>query len=386
MVIDVLLLESFKLRNTFPKGLSFEIAGLKNDVYTLFFGIGQFMVLCMEYDELFTFSNLYKAYLKSRSCKRNKKEIIEFELSPGSNIYSLFLELKERKYKIQKYHTFFIYEPKKRQVDALSFKDRIVQHCLCDNYIMPILEKRLIYDNAACRVNKGTDFARKRLRKFYHDYYKYNSNDGYVLKCDIHHFFESINHDKLKELISKTFDNKDIVNLMYEIIDSYHYKENIGLPIGNQTSQAFAILYLDEMDRMIKEKYKIKSYIRYMDDFILIHNDKEYLERIIYRIKELLDTKYYLELNPKTRIYKLNENIEFLGFKFRLCNYGKIIMRLDSRKKRTMIKKIKIIKSDYLNKTISKESYDSSIASYLGYVKKGCNYLFEERIKEEVHI
>lgn len=144
----------------------------------------------MMYDDVFTFNNLYKAHLKSRLSKRNKKEVIDFELNTGSNIQKLYYELKQRKYKINNYTTFYIYEPKKRRVDALHYRDRIVQHCLCDNYLTPFLDKRLIYDNAATRINKGTDFARNRLRKFYYDFYNKNkSNKGYVLKCDIHHFF-----------------------------------------------------------------------------------------------------------------------------------------------------------------------------------------------------
>ena len=114
----------------------------------------------------------------------------------------MYYQLKNQKYKIEGYNTFYIYEPKERKVDALHYKDRIVQHCICDNYLTPLLEKRLIYDNAATRIGKGTDFARGRLKHFYYDYFNKNKkNDGYLLKCDIHHFFEYINHNKLKESV-----------------------------------------------------------------------------------------------------------------------------------------------------------------------------------------
>ena len=135
----------------------------------------------MTYEELFTFENLYNSHLKARLCKRYKKEVIEFELNTGSNIMKLFNELKYQKYKISSYKTFYISDPKERRVDALSYRDRIVQHCLCDYYLTPLFERRLIYDNAATRPNKGTDFARKRLKHFYNDFYNKNkTNEGYI--------------------------------------------------------------------------------------------------------------------------------------------------------------------------------------------------------------
>lgn len=242
----------------------------------------------MNFYEVFTFENLYKAHLKARLSKRYKLEVIEFELNLGSNITKLMYELLNHKYKIQGYNTFYIYEPKERKVDALHYRDRIVQHCICDNYLTPLLEKRLIYDNAATRIGKGTDFARSRLKHFYNDYYNKNkTNDGYVLKCDVHHFFESIDHRKLKELLQKDISDKYMLKLLFSIINSYEGESGKGLPIGNQTSQAFGIRYLDEMDRLIKEKYHIMYYTRYMDDFLLIHNPKEYLLNVLEAIKKL---------------------------------------------------------------------------------------------------
>lgn len=294
----------------------------------------------MKYEDIFTFENLYKSHLKARLSKRNKEEVINFELNTSVNIQKLYFELKYKKYNISGYKTFYIYEPKKRKIDALCYRDRIVEHCLCDFYMTPLLERRLIYDNAASRISKGTDFARKRLKKFYNDYYnKYHNNKGYVLKCDIHHFFDEIDHNILKNIMKSDVKDKNILNLLYKIIDSYNYKEHKGLPIGNQTSQAFAIRYLDEMDRMVKEKFKIKYYVRYMDDFILISHSKFYLKYILENIKLVLH-KYNLKLNDKTKIYNLSESMEFLGFKYKMLENGKIILRLSSKKKKLFLQRI----------------------------------------------
>ena len=336
----------------------------------------------MNYKELFTFEHLYKSHLKSRLSKRDKKEVIDFELNTGSNIQKLYFELKYKKYKISPYKTFYIYEPKERRVDALAYRDRIVQHCLCDYCLTPLYDKRLIYDNAATRINKGTDFARKRLKFFYYDYFnKHKTNVGYVLKCDIHHFFEEIDHDVLKEILLKDIQDKDILDLLYKIIDSYSASENKGLPIGNQTSQIFAIRYLDEMDRTIKEKFKIKYYIRYMDDFILVHESKEQLQSILESLKAMLSDKFKLELNKKTRIYKLSESVEFLGFSYRLLENQKVLMRLNGARRKRFNKKINTRIKEYENKEIDITKLDATFNSYIEHTSKGNNYFYTDKIK-----
>ena len=336
----------------------------------------------MKYNELFTFENLYNSHLKSRLSKRDKKEVIDFEINTGSNIQKLYMDLKYKRYFISPYKTFYIYEPKERRVDALTYKDRIVQHCLCDYYLTPLYDKRLIYDNAATRIGKGTDFSRNRLKHFYYDYFnKHKNNKGYVLKCDIHHFFESIDHNVLKEILSKDIDDKDILNILYIIIDSYSFEENKGLPIGNQTSQIFAIRYLDELDRVIKEKFRIKYYIRYMDDFILVHESCEYLKEILEFITKLLKDKYKLELNKKTRIYKLEESVEFLGFSYKLLDNQKVLMRLNGKRRKRFLKNMKNKVLLYKDKKINKTKLYETFNSYLEHVSKGNNNVFANKIR-----
>lgn len=238
----------------------------------------------------------------------------------------------------------------------------------------PLFERRLIYDNAATRSGKGTDFARNRLKHFYYDYFnKHKSNKGYVLKCDIHHFFERIDHNVLKEILNKDIEDKSILKLLYKIIDSYYYEPNKGLPIGNQTSQLFAIRYLDYMDRIIKEKFQIKYYIRYMDDFILLHESKEYLVQVLNNISNVLKDKFKLELNKKTRIYKLSESVEFLGFTYKLEENQKILMRINSKKRKRFLKNIK-------SKINLYKKLESTFISYREHVSKGYNNSFKLRI------
>ena len=337
----------------------------------------------MTYEELFTFENLYNSHLKARLCKRYKKEVIEFELNTGSNIMKLFNELKYQKYKISSYKTFYISDPKERRVDALSYRDRIVQHCLCDYYLTPLFERKLIFDNAATRPNKGTDFARGRLKHFYNDFYnKHHSNLGYILKCDIYHYFESIDHSVLKEILKKDVLDHKILHLLYTIIDSFNIDLGKGLPIGNQTSQAFAIRYLDELDRVIKEKFRIKYYIRYMDDFILIDESKEKLIQVLKYINDITLPKYKLTLNRKTKLCKLSFPCEFLGFRYHMKESGKILMIIDGKRRHRFLKKINNKRVMLVKKQISLNKFLETQNSYIEHISKRNKYYYLKKIKE----
>lgn len=286
----------------------------------------------MNYEEIFTFDNLLKAHYKSRKNKRHKKEVIIFEENLLINIENLRRRLIKHQYQITSYNRFTIYEPKKRDVAALSYVDRIVQHCFCDNYLTPLLDKRLIYDNAACRKGKGTDFARDRVVSFLHSFYKKHGLNGYILRFDIHHYFDEIDHNVLKEKIDKIVKDETLNSFCKMIINSFNFESGKGLPLGNQTSQAFALFYLDNVDRLIKEKYRIKYYSRYMDDGVIIHEDKALLKQLLMDMKQLLmDLK--LSLNEKTVIFPIKNKFSFLGINFQLLGSGKVIKTISHAKK-----------------------------------------------------
>lgn len=325
-----------------------------------------------KYDQVFTFKNLYNAHHKARLSKRHKKDVISFEIDLGNNLWKLKKELDTRTYQVHGYHHFMIYEPKKRKIEALSYCDRVVQHCIVDNYLMDILENHLIYDNGACRINKGTDFCRNRVRMFLTKYYKKYQNNGYILQFDIHHYFESIKHDILKDKLTKIINDNEMLDLLYKIIDSYQDYDNSGLPIGNQTSQCFALYYLDKIDRIIKEQYKIKYYSRYMDDGIIIYHDKTLLQDLLNKLKTECE-KIGISLNEKkTRIRKLKEGFTYLGFRYLLNDNGKIIMTIPKKNKRRIIKHLK---------NLNKVDYNTSIIFYENYLLKGKNFYFYKKIK-----
>lgn len=313
----------------------------------------------LTYNEIFTFDNLLKAHYSSRKNKRHKKEVIVYEENLLINIENLRRRLINRTYKINSYNRFKIFEPKERNVASLSYENRIVQHCFCDNYLTPLLDCRLINDNAACRKNRGTDFARDRVKAFLHVFFnKYNLN-GYVLRFDIHHYFDEIDHFVLKDKIKPLIKDKIIMEFSEMIIDSFNKDSGKGLPLGNQTSQAYALYYLDCVDRLIKEKYRIKYYSRYMDDGVIIHDDLNVLKQLLKDIESLL-TDLKLTLNNKTVIVPIKNKFSYLGISYHLKENGKVIQTVTHKKKRRIIR---YLKSDKSNKE-SLQSFNSYFSKY----------------------
>ncbi|MCL2797460.1 MAG: RNA-directed DNA polymerase [Firmicutes bacterium] len=303
-----------------------------------------------DFEKISAFESLYAAHKAARLGKRNKSEVIRFEMRLSENLFALKDELERGVYRVAGYKKFFVFDPKTREIQALSYRDRIVQHSICDNVLEPYFERRLIYDNAACRKGKGTHFAMDRLTGFLREHYKKYGAEGYALKCDISKYFDSIDHDVLKNALIKCGFEDRVKSLLFQIIDSYQKsstansqpltvngrRKPCGLPIGNQTSQFFALFYLDPLDRLIKEKLRIKHYTRYMDDFILIHHDKEYLKDCLERMRAMIENVLHLRFNAKTRVLSLKDGVDYLGFKFTLTETGKVI-RLLKREKRVKI-------------------------------------------------
>lgn len=273
--------------------------------------------------EFLEFGNLYTSLKKCCKNVRWKTSVTQYEHNGLKNTTKIINEVNDHKYRLSKYQVFEIYEPKQRTILATKIKDRHLQRSLCDNYLYKEITRHFIYDNCACQLNKGTHFAIRRLKahlqKLYH---KHKHNNGYYLKCDIHHFFESINHEKLKELLIKNVRNNTCRKFVFEIIDSFGKR---GLGLGSQVSQLLALLYLDPLDHFIKEKLHIKHYIRYMDDFILIHTDRNYLNYCLKEITKWL-VEHDLTLNSKTCLQPLHKGVIFLNFKFMLTNSGKTII------------------------------------------------------------
>ncbi len=329
------------------------------------------------WDKFISFENLHSAFLKAKRSKKKTKGITDFKYNLESELFKLQDELITKKYTCSNYFVFKIYEPKERLIKAPPFRDRVVQHALC-NLIEPIFDKTFISNSYACRKKKGTHTALKAIRKDVQLHFRFK---GHALKADVRKYFPSIDHTVLKRIIAKKIKDKQILWLINLIIDSDHsdFGDNKGIPIGNLTSQLFANIYLNELDKFVKHKLKAKYYYRYVDDFIIFSNLKKELRVYKRKIKYFLRRNLYLDIpNRKTNIYLIKDGVDFVGYKtfpthtrLRRAN----ILKFTKRTKR-LIKALK-------RNTISLEQLESSICSFLGYIMHADTYFLGKRIFSE---
>lgn len=334
------------------------------------------------FNQLFSFRNLYRAHLRSRNSKREVPSVVDYEMHISSNITRLRYNILHGVYAINSYKTFYIYEPKKRLIQACAYVDRIVQHCLCDNYLTELIDSKLIYDNCACRKNKGLDFAVRRVKKHLQGFYKQYGTDGYCLRVDISKYFQSIDKEIVLKKLNRHVTNRYIMGLISRIVLGYGSE---GLPIGNQISQTLAIYYLNDVDRFIKEVCRVKFYTRYMDDFFILHHDKAFLEDLTRLIREECE-KDKLTLNAKTMIIPIKQGIDFIGKNFMLEENGAVTVRLRQVNKRRIYRRIKYVAQTVPvneQETVHKRSV---MASYTGLTKRidgGRKLVFNARMRGE---
>lgn len=334
------------------------------------------------FNQLFSFRNLYRAHLRSRNSKREVPSVVDYEMHISSNITRLRYNILHGVYAINSYKTFYIYEPKKRLIQACAYVDRIVQHCLCDNYLTELIDSKLIYDNCACRKNKGLDFAVRRVKKHLQGFYKQYGTDGYCLRVDISKYFQSIDKEIVLKKLNRHVTNRYIMGLISRIVLGY---DSEGLPIGNQISQTLAIYYLNDVDRFIKEVCRVKFYTRYMDDFFILHHDKAFLEDLTRLIREECE-KDKLTLNAKTMIIPIKQGIDFIGKNFMLEDNGAVTVRLRQVNKRRIYRRIKYVAQTVPvneQETVHKRSV---MASYTGLTKRidgGRKLVFNARMRGE---
>lgn len=261
------------------------------------------------YENICIIKNIEEAFNEVCRNTKNKRKVELFKEYKCLYISRIYNILRTRKYIPEKYNVFTIYEPKQRTIISQNMQDKVINHLVTRQILYPAILPCLINENVASRENMGT-------KKGLEYYYKYMRNctikyeKFYILKCDISKYFANIDHEILKIKIRKKIKDKEALKIIDDIIDSYE----IGLGIGNMTSQCLAIFYLNDMDHYIKEVLKIKYYVRYQDDFLLFHESKKYLQECLISLQDFLKREK-LELNKKTRIYSNNENFIFLGRK-----------------------------------------------------------------------
>lgn len=334
------------------------------------------------YEETFNIDNIIA--MIDRVCTRvnNKEKVARFEVYKSEHIVNIYNRLKNRNFNVGKYNIFMITDPKVRIVMAQEIEDKIVNHLISEYILVKTFEPRFTNSMIATRVGKGTLYGVKLLKKYLNEIKKKYDN-FYVLKLDISKYFYSMDHEILKNILKRKIKDKTALNFLFKIIDSTNedyinkkiiklkddrikYLENSnlankekliketeevplygygrGCAIGNQSSQAFGLIYVYELVHFIKEKLGLKYLCVYMDDFIIIHNDKEYLKKCLKVIKHKLEKEFNLKINyKKTKIDSIKCGIDFLGYNFFIKD-GKVILKLRNRTKKKFKKRMKDLK------------------------------------------
>ncbi len=268
------------------------------------------------YDDIISVEKLLHAWRDFRRGKKQKRDVLEFERNLMEHILNLHHDLKYKKYRHSGYDAFKISDPKPRDIHKASVRDRVVHHLLYNEFY-PYFDKKFIYDSYSCRINKGTHKAMNRFTDFAHIVSKNNTRASWTLKCDIRKFFANIDHAILKRILAERIQDKKLLQLFDRVIDSFSTegRVDVGLPLGNLTSQLLVNVYMNEFDHFMKRTLKVKRYIRYADDFVILHESKDYLENLVPQISEFLETQLKLSLHPnKLFIKTLASGIDFLGW------------------------------------------------------------------------
>ncbi|MEI6305056.1 MAG: reverse transcriptase/maturase family protein [Candidatus Taylorbacteria bacterium] len=304
-----------------------------------------------------------------------------FELDLERNIFDLYRELKDGRYKHGAYKGFWIHDPKLRRIHKATVRDRVLHHAMF-SVLDPVFEPTFISDSYSCRIGKGTHKGMERVESMIRAVSKNHTHPCYALKCDIKKFFDSIDHITLINILNEKIKDEKVRALLREVIGSFESGradlfEPKGVPIGNLTSQIFANIYMDKFDQFVKHKLKVKNYARYTDDFVIISDDNKYLEGLLTPIREFLKTGLHLELHPKkVALRKHNQGIDFLGYVI-LPHH----IKLRTKTKRKIPKKLRQSVVLYRNGGISEISLRSSLASYLGVLSHADTYEMSNNIR-----
>lgn len=310
-------------------------------------------------EDAISFEALYRS---AQKCKRGviwKDSVASFMLNDLSRIRKLSDSLRDGTYKCRPGRHFTIYRPKRRAAMSISFRDRVYQRSLNDNILYPGLTKHFIYDNAACQKKKGTDFCRNRMKCHLQKFYRQNKTSGYILECGISGYYPNMRSEVVEGVFTNNFP-KEVADEVVAILRTQYGDEGGYFP-GSQLLQLVGIAVLNGLDHYIKEKLHIGYYVRYMDDFLLIHEDKAYLEDCRRKIASELATLGMVLHPKKTKIIPVSQEFKFLGFIYRLTKTGKVLMFVNPqtiKEERQRLRKMaRLVKKGRMSKAKYEECY-----------------------------
>ena len=336
----------------------------------------------IDYDEedVIGFEALYTSMMKTRKNVLWKDSVAAYYHRGVERTDRLSSELHSGKYKASPPKHFMVTSPKPRAIASVAYRDRVYQRSLNDNVVYPVMTQGFIYDNFACQHGKGTDPARAKMKEFLHRHYRKHGTDGWVAQFDIHGYYPNMRHD----LTEENFRRK-LPKWAYDRVERIlreQYSGDVGYNPGSQLIQIAGISMLDGVDHFIKEKLRVRLYIRYMDDLILIHENLETLEAYMKAIIREFDKSGFAVNPKKTRIFALKEGIMFLGFIFRLTESGKVIMTADPSKVKAARKKYRRLVAKSKRGELPKEHVDASFQTWLDHLSHGNSWKLIHKLKD----
>lgn len=318
-----------------------------------------------DFDRVFSYKNLYHSY---KLCRRNvgwKASVQKYITNAPLNVYQAYERLQKGRYKPGSFYEFDVYERgKKRHIKSVTIGERVIQRCLCDNALVPVLGRTFIHDNGACMINKGYSFTINRLCLHLRQHYRKYGTEGYILLFDFRKFYERVSHKVINAVLNREFSDERLIRITKSLIDTFG---ETGLGLGSPVSQILALTSANRLDHYIKEVCRIKGYSRYNDDGYLLHPSKEYLQRCLEGIKKLC-AELEITLNEKkTQIVKLSHGFTFLKVRFFLLDSGRIVRKVCRRSVTKMRQKLKSLRQKVNDHKMSFNDVYQSMQSWRAY-------------------
>ncbi|MBQ3281545.1 MAG: hypothetical protein IJH41_03955 [Eubacterium sp.] len=330
-------------------------------------------------ERIIDFDALWDSGMKCRRGVMWKPSTKHYSLNAVEETHRMCRKLEEGTWQNGQPRPIQILYPKRRDGLSIALKDRIYQRSINDNVLYPIVQRSFILDNAACQKGKGIDYARKRLKKHLWKHYTHHGTEGYVLQIDIKGYYPNMRHAAVKAKFRRYLSD-DVYQAVCDVLDT-QYKGDVGYNPGSQMVQIAGISLLDDLDHYCKERLHIKHYMRYMDDILVIHHDKDELMHDLSEIEAKLSEIGFEVHKDKTHITPLSDGFLYLGFEYRMTSTGKIIMTLNSanikHEKRKLRKLVKLAKDG----KITKAKADECFKSWKANAAKGDSYKLIRRME-----
>jgi len=340
------------------------------------------------YENIISLDNLLGAWKEFIRNKKSKKDVQEFELNLMSNVIALHFDLKSQTYTHGHYQAFNISDPKPRNIHKASVRDRLLHHAIY-RILYYHFNQKFIYDSYFCRINKGTHKAVQRFKKFVQKVSRngklvstaFNRNhvEGYVFKADIYHYFPSIDHAILLDMLKEIIKDEKVIWLMSKLLENFSTSPGKGMPLGNYTSQFLANVYLNKFDYFVKHGLRIKYYMRYVDDFVIFHQEKRVLGQYQKEIQEYLHG-LALKLHPqKSKILPLRNGVAFLGY--RIFHQYMLLRKSNLRRFKRSFEKTA---EQYMQGEMTTQQLKGKIQGWQGYAQWANTHNFRKKISGEV--